>query len=249
MEGIEINIRKVVFACLDKWWLIVLCAILVATASGLFTAKMIQPRYRSTVTLYVNNAANYEKVNYITSATLDASAQLVNTYIGILMTDSVLEKVGAEAGGMSAGQIRGCISAQQVNETVLFKVSVSHTDPAVAYRIACAVEEVMPDELFKIVEGSSTKVVDRPKMAYAPYSPNIRRNIILGGALGSVVAVLIIVLLHMLDVRIKDEEDLNALSQYPVLGQIPAFTGEEEKDGDKSTADTKKKSARKGGKA
>ncbi len=249
MEGIEINIRKLIFACLDKWWLIVLCAILAATAAGLVTDKLIQPKYRSTVTMYVNNATDYEKVNYISSSNLSAAEQLVNTYIGIISTDTVLEKVGQQAGGMSAGQVRGCLSAQQVGETVLFKVGISHTDPATALRIARAVEDVMPDALSAIVEGSSTKVVDKAKLATAPYSPNIKRNIILGGAMGSVVAVLIIILLYVLDVRIKDEEDLNALANYPVLGQIPEFTGEEDKDGDKSKTGSKKKSAGKGGKA
>ncbi len=249
IESIEINIRKLVFACLDKWWLIVLCAVLASTISGVVTAKMIQPKYRSTVTMYVNNATDYEKVNYISSANLSAAEQLVNTYIGIISTDTVLEKVGQQAGGLSAGQVRGCLSAQQVGETVLFKIGISHTDPATALRIARAVEDVMPDQLSAIVEGSSTKVVDRAKLATAPYSPNIKRNIVLGGAVGSIAAVLIIILLYVLDVRIKDEEDLNLLSKYPVLGQIPEFTGEEEKNEEKNKADTKKESAGKGGEA
>lgn len=235
-EGIEINIRKLVFACLDKWWLIVLCAILAATASGLFTAKVIAPKYRSTVTFYVNNAEGYEQVNYISSSSLSAAEQLVNTYIGIISTDTVLQKVGQQAGGLSAAQVRSCMSAQQVTETVLFRVSVSHTDPAIALRIARAAEEVMPDHLTSIVEGSSTKVVDKPKLANAPYSPNIQRNIVLGGVMGSMFAVLIIVLMYLLDVRIKDEEDLSAISKYPVLGQIPEFTMEEAKESDEGKA-------------
>lgn len=244
-EGIEINIRKLVFACLDKWWLIVLCAILAATASGLVTAKMIAPKYRSTVTFYVNNAQNNEQFNYISSSNLSAAEQLVNTYIGIISTDTVLQRVGQQAGGLSAGQVRSCLTAQQVAETVLFRLGVSHTDPAMALRIARAAEEVMPEQLASIVEGSSTKVVDRPKLATAPYSPNIERNVVLGAVMGSMAAVLIIVLMYMLDVRIKDEEDLNAISKYPVLGQIPEFAMEETK----SEPDKAKKAEGKGERA
>ena len=235
-EGIEINIRKLVFACLDKWWLIVLCAVLAATASGLFTAKMIAPKYRSTVTFYVNNAQNYEQVNYISSSNLSAAEQLVNTYIGIISTDTVLQRVGQQAGGLSAGQVRSCLTAQQVAETVLFRLGVSHTDPAMALRIARAAEEVMPEQLASIVEGSSTKVVDRPKLATEPYSPNIERNVVLGAVMGSMAAVLIIVLMYMLDVRIRDEEDLNAISKYPVLGQIPEFAMDEAKQSELNKA-------------
>lgn len=248
-EGIDINIRKLVFACLDKWWLIVLCAVLAATASGLFTAKVIAPKYRATMTFYVNNAQDYEKINYISSANLSAAEQLVNTYIGILMTDTALEKVGQQAGGLSAAEVRGCLSAQQVAETVLFRVNVSHTDPATALCIAKAAEDVMPDHLATVVEGSSTKVVDKPKLPEAPYSPNIQRNILLGGVLGGVIAVLIVVLLYVLDVRIKDEEDLNAISGYPVLGLVPEFVSDEDNVGKDAKAHGKKKSAGKEAKA
>ena len=244
-EGIEINIRKLVFACLDKWWLIVLFAVIAAFASGLFTAKVIQPKYRSTVTFYVNNAQDYEQVNYISSSSLSAAEQLVNTYIGIISTNTALEKVGQQAGGLSAAQVRQCLSAQQVTETVLFRVSVTHTDPAMALRIARAAEEVMPEHLAAVVEGSSTKVVDKPRLATTPYSPNIQRNIVLGAMLGSMAAILIVVLMYMLDVRIKDEEDLNAISKYPVLGQIPEFA-EETKE---TEADNAKKAKGKGAQA
>ena len=244
MEGIELNIRKIIFACLDKWWLIVLFAVLAATAAGLFTANLIAPKYRSTVTFYVNNAQDYDQVKNISSSSLTAAEQLVNTYIGIVSTDTMLEKVGQKAGGLSASQVRSCLSVAQVGETVLFRVRVSHTEPKTALVIARAIEEVVPVELKDIVGGSSTKVVDQANLATVPYSPNIKRNIMLGGVVGSAVAIVIALLLYMLDVRIKDEEDLNALSRYPVLGQIPEFTAESEKNG----SNGKEKGAKSAGK-
>lgn len=226
MEVLEIDLKKVFLACLAKWWLILLCAVAAVVATGVFTAKMITPLYQSTVMLYVNNASNYERVNYISSSNLDASQQLVNTYIGIIRTDSVLEQVAQKAGGgLTAGAVRGCLSAQQIGETVLFNVILTHPDPVVALRMAQAVADVVPGELSAIVEGSSTKVVDDPKLASAPSSPSMKRNCVLGGLIGCMFAVMIIALMHLLDVRIRKEEDLESIFDYPVLGQVPAFAG------------------------
>ena len=51
----------------------------------------------------------------------------------------------------------------------------------------------------------------------------------LGGLVGCVLAVIYLTLLFLLDVRIKDEEDLNAIFDFPVLAQIPAFSVEGER--------------------
>ena len=55
-------------------------------------------------------------------------------------------------------------------------------------------------------------------------SPSYSRSAMLGAVVGAVLAVLYVTLRSLLDVRIKEEEDLTALFDLPVLGQIPSFT-------------------------
>ena len=47
--------------------------------------------------------------------------------------------------------------------------------------------------------------------------------------MGCVLAVIYLTLVFLLDVRIKDEEDLHAIFDFPVLAQIPAFSAEAER--------------------
>ena len=47
--------------------------------------------------------------------------------------------------------------------------------------------------------------------------------------MGVVLAVAYLTVNFLLDVRIKDEEDLNMLFDVPVLAQIPAFLGDRNK--------------------
>ena len=46
----------------------------------------------------------------------------------------------------------------------------------------------------------------------------------MGGLLGGVLAVGIVTLRYLLDVRIKDEEELAQLLDLPVLGRIPSYS-------------------------
>ena len=73
------------------------------------------------------------------------------------------------------------------------------------------------------MEGSSTKIIDYAKVPEEPSSPSRAKNTVLGFLVGAVAAVLFVTLRFLLDVRVKDEEDLTSLFNLPVLAQIPTF--------------------------
>lgn len=226
-DGYEIDLQKLLIAYLQKWWLILLCTVAVAAAAFVVTKNFITPLYQSNVMIYVNNIRADQQIESVTNANLATSQRLVGTYINIIKSDTVLGKV-ADASGMdiTAAGIRAIMSAEQVEETELFKVIITHEDPAVAAQLANAVAKVAPAEIEEFVEGSSTKIVDYAKVAQAPSSPNVARNMLLGALIGCVLAIGWVTVLFLLDVRIKDEEDLVVLANYPVLGQIPEFVTE-----------------------
>lgn len=223
-EGLEIDLQKLLIACLRRWWVIVLCALVGVGGALYYTRHHITPMYTAGVTIYVNNARADQQINYVSSTNLATAQRLVSTYIEIIYSDTVLEKVAQEAGpNVSARSIGLAMSARQKGETELFDVYITHSDPAWAQLVANSVAEVAPGEIERFVEGSSAKIVDYAKLPTVPSSPNEFTNMILGGLIGFVLALVYILLRFLMDVRIKEEEELAALFDIPVLGQIPAF--------------------------
>jgi len=226
-EGIEIDIQKLLLACLNKWWIFVVCVVLAGAIVIAYTVNFVTPLYQARVTLYVNNAGSNMKVEYITNSNLETAQQLVNTYIYIIGSDSVLEKVAYEANlGMSAKEIRSYMRASQKGTTEILDVTITHPDPEKAARIANAVAEVAPGEIERFVEGSSSKVVDYAKVPQVPSSPNLTTTTVLGCLAGALIAMAYVTVRFLFDVRIKEEDDLVALFDIPVLGQIPTFLPE-----------------------
>lgn len=222
----DLDLRVLLFALMRKLWLIVLCAVILGAAAYGYTEYFVTPMYRASVSIYVNN----NKVNMEgTSATLTVSdlntaQRLVSTYVTILKSDRVLDKVAQELDvELSASQIRGMISAESVDETEVFEVQISNADPVLAAQIANAIAAVAPDEIAEIVTGSATKIIDYARVPAAPYSPSITRNIVLGMAIGVILAVLIVILEVLMDVRVRDEADIVRISDAPILGRIPDF--------------------------
>lgn len=226
-DGFEIDLQKLLLTYLSKWWLFVIGMVVVAMLAFWFTNYFITPMYRASVTVYVNNIKRGEQITYLSGTNLTASQQLVNTYIQMINSDTVLTKVADTSGlGLSAGSIRSMMSANQVDDTELFKFFITHPDPQQAAKIANAIAEVAPGEIENFVEGSSAKIIDYAKVPAAPSSPNVSKNCALGALIGIMLVLVYVTIRFLMDVRIKDEEDLNALFEIPVLGQIPVFVAE-----------------------
>lgn len=224
----EINLSELVSALLRKAWLIAVCAVVAGSLAFAYTANFITPLYRSSVKIYVNNRldSSTSQSTGVSASDLATSQRLVDTYIYILSSDTVLQEVAntvKQTHGiqLSSGSIRSMMSASPMGDTEVFQVFISNANREHAAIIANAIADVAPDQIANFVEGSSTKIVDRAKVAGSQYTPNKTKNTIIGMVIGAIAAACFIVLQTLLDVRIKNEEDLAAISDAPVLGLIP----------------------------
>ena len=240
-EVMEIDLQKLFMRWLANWWIIVLCGLIFAFAGLVYTKQFVTPMYRASITVYVNNVRAGNQVESISSSSISTSKQLVKTYIKIISSNSVLSKVAEEAScDLETWEIRNMMSATQEDETELFKVHFLHPDPEMAAKLANAVAKVIPSELGEIVEGSSTKIIDYAKIPTSRYTPSYSKNTILSGMVGCFLAVAYITIRFLLDVRIKEAEDLTQVYEYPILGQIPNFAQLSSKRSHKSSYETTK---------
>lgn len=223
-DTVEIDLWKLMMVYLERWKLLLVSGILAGALALGYTAMMITPMYRASVMVYVNNINANETIEYISASNLATAQQLVNTYVTIISSDTVLSKVAENVGdGYTVEDIRRMMTASQVDETELFEVYISHPDPEMAAKIANTIANVAPDEIAYFVEGSSTKIIDYARVPQSPYTPSYFRNAVLGGLLGGLAAVAYVTLGYLMDVRVKDEEDLEQMFDIPLLGQIPVF--------------------------
>lgn len=223
----EINLAVLAKAVLRRIWVVILAACVLAAGAYIYTKSFVTPMYKTYVSFCVNNGSTSQSV---TANDLATSQRLVLTYVEGLHSNTVLEAVSKELdGSISASAIAGMMSADTGSETEIFRVYISHKDPVTAAKVANAIAEVAPGQIAKFIKGSSAEVVDWAKIPTSPYSPSASKDAILGGLIGAVLAAAVLCLIEVLDVRIKGEEDLAAISNIPVLGIIPDLTMESTK--------------------
>jgi len=183
--------------------------------------NFVEPQYEAKVTMYVNNKSNQEG-SAINSSDLSVAVRLVNTYINIIKSDRVLDKVIAETKvKISQKELSSRISAKSLNNTEMFALTVRHRDPETAALLANAIADIAPAEISSIVQGSSAEIVDRAKVPKAYSTPDYDGDCTRGAVVGAGLAFFVIALVYLLDKRVKSEEDLKSICQAPVLGTIP----------------------------
>ena len=220
-ETIELDLKEIGLVLFKRLWAIILCAAIFGLGALTYTVKFVAPTYKADVTMYVNNSSGVNG-QYMSSSDLAVAQRLVETYINIIASHTVLQKVvDATSLDITADQLRGMLAAAAIGETEMFKISVITTDPEVATELANVIAEVAPGEINKIIPGSTAKVVDYARMPKSRYAPNYRNSAILGFMVGGVLAAAFVVAQHLLDNRIKKREELEKIAGVPVLGTIP----------------------------
>ena len=223
-EIIEIDVSRLFRAVMDRAWIVAVSAAVGAALVFVWTCFFVTTMYTSAARFYVNN--NSFSVGgtslSITSGDLVTSRNLVDSYIVILTGETTLEDVMDYTGiEKSFGELRSMISAESVNETEIFQVSVTSSDPVEAEMIADAITSILPRRIDTIVKGTSSVVVDVAKLPTAPSSPNYTRNTMVGFMLGLALSVGIIVLWEYFNVTIRTEDDISQICIHPILSSVP----------------------------
>ena len=219
-DMIEIDLLKLVFILWRKAWAIVLAMIVMGGIAFGVTYNFIEPTYQASVKVYVNNTNQNNTA--ISQADVTVQRTLVQTYIVTLKSRTTLNEVIKQANlDYDFEELSEMISAEAVNSTEVFEVTVVSKDAKEAAEIANTIAEVLPSRISEIVESSSVKILDYAIINNEPISPSYVKNVAIGALAGAVVAVALIFLQFVLDNKIHSEEYLIEHYKYPILAVIP----------------------------
>lgn len=221
-QFIEIDLFQLVRALWHRAWAIIL-AMLVCGGLGFSYARfMITPTYQARALMYVNNSTLSVGSTSVSLSDLSASQTLVDTYLVILKTRLTLNEVIERAElRYSYEQLSGMIQASSVNDTEIFAITVTSTDPVEAERIANTITEVLPGKITEILDGSSARTVDLAVVPTSRSSPSITRYTTMGMMAGIAISCAIIVLMELLDEQIRNEDYLIQTYKLPMLAVVP----------------------------
>ena len=220
-QAVEID----VFAMLKTLWKrkfsIVLVALVFAIAAFGYSAFLAKKEYQSTSRIYVVSRQNQDN-NALTNSDLQAGAYLVKDYREIILSQNVLSQAIEELKlDMTPAELSKKISVSVPTDTRILSITAKDGDPKEAARIANGLRNVAAEKIISVTKVSDVTTLDEAEVPQSPSSPNIRRNVLLGFVAGAGLMVVLLVVVEVLDDRVKKPEDVEELMGLPLLGVVP----------------------------
>ena len=220
-EKFEIDVFQLVKVLWKRKFLIVLTAIIAGLVAFAYSSFVIKPQYTSTTRIYVVNRNQADKPG-LTNQDLQAGAYLVKDYREIILSQDVLEKVVADQKlTMDAKTLGKKVSVTVPADTRIVSISVRDGNPEEASRIANALREVAAQKIISVTRVSDVTTLEEARPATSPSSPNIRRNTMMATIAGVGIVIVIVLLVELLDDRVKRPEDIEEVMHISLLGVIP----------------------------
>lgn len=231
----ELDIRVLWDLLIQNLRVFIVAILVVGLLSGGVTTLLQEDAYRSTCSMYVMNITmdSAGQTTGISSSGLDASQRMVNEFIEILRSESVLQSVQQELShrnyNYSVGAINSSLSMSAKNDTAMLEITCTTGDPQLSKAICDAIQLHAPQKVTDVMLGIGTiTTVDAAKVG-TKIPSKAMRNGIFGGIVGFIIAYGIYLVNHMLDNTIKDEKDLKTHYNVNVLGVVPNINNEPEK--------------------
>ena len=201
--------------------LIALVAIVAGALAFAYSAFIVKPEFTSTTRIYVVNRNQGDKPG-LTNQDLQAGSYLVKDYREIILSQDVLEKVTSDLKlDLSPKALASKIKVTVPVDTRIVSISVNDRVPEEASRIANSLREVAAEKIISITRVSDVTTLEEARPAIAPSSPNIRRNTIIGLLGGTVFTVISVLIVELVDTRVKRPEDIEDVMQIALLGVVP----------------------------
>lgn len=228
----EISLISVLKVLLNKIWILLIATVVGALILSAYTVFAVGKQYTTSAKLYVH----VENRNSVSPGTIDASdinlaKTLVNTYIEILKSTTVLnpviESLDEIYDGITPELIKSWFNGESLNGTETFQITITTDDPSLSYDVMTAILEVAPERIKSVIGASEVSIIEEPVYPES-YSWPLARNTAIGAVVGLILSAAVCVLISFLDTFVYTREDLTESFKLPVVGAIPLMKDHEE---------------------
>jgi MPA1 family polysaccharide export protein len=215
---IEIDVLSLLRTIWRKKFLILLTAILTTGLAFAYSAFLATPQYDSTTRLYVVTQSSDNGAG-ITNQDLQAGSFLVQDYKEIILSQDVLKNVTTTLG--ITEDIKGKITVTIPTDTRILSITVRDSDPNQAATIANTLRDEAAKKIIEVTKVSDVTTLEAALPAENPSTPQTKRNLVLGFIVGAFLATALVLVLEVLDDRVKRPQDIEEGLGMTLLGVVP----------------------------
>lgn len=197
----------------------IIFALVTAVGSWIFLANT----YTANVSMYILANSSETQSNASLSTDLSASQMITNDVSELIQSERVLNQAANQL-GMSESELKGYdIEVTSSTTTRLITISVTGDTPNSAAAIANGIADTTNSVAQEIMNIEAVNVIDQAEVPTSPSGPPRTMYTAVAFLAGIFVAVAIVVLMDMINTRIRKPEEIEELLDIPVIGRIPVI--------------------------
>lgn len=221
MKNIEVEILIIIQRVLKKMYLIVIAAAICGSLTYQYTNTHRTYTYTAKVTLYAISNADSEELKAGVN-NFNLSKEMINSYIQVIRTDQFLKQVIDQTGvSYSMDDIRNMMSATAIDRTPFFNLWITCGSEDDAILIANTISDLAPQYIFDVLRVGYIETIDPAVKPLAAITTSCKMKVIGGGMIGAIIPIIIIVVMSLLDTKVRTVHDIKDYYEYPILGSIP----------------------------
>ena len=203
--------------------LVIMLPIVCMVAMGLASVLMMSDTYTATTDMYVLASSEGSNSSSALSSDLSASQMLTNDVATLLQSDRVMSDAADQLGLQN---LRGYnITVTSESTTRVITLQVTSSDAQGSANVANALADCVSNVAQEVMNVESVNVIDEAPTPEAPSGPNRMLYVAVAAMAGLFAAVAIVVLMDVIDTRVRSAEDVEELLELPVIGRIPEMKG------------------------
>lgn len=226
-----IDLLELFFALLDHWKLILLSMVICGGLAGAYNHFFIHPTYRANAEIYITNTDTV-----ISFQDVQLSAALTVDYEEIIRSRTVLKKVIKDQKlDISYADLSQLITIENPTDSHCLKICVECQQPKQAVAIANSLVKYGVDQIYRVAGNDEPTVIDYAEAdSVETIKASLKKYIAMGVLVGMVICCGFFVMVFLLDMTVKTEEDIEKYMGLTVLATIPEYmedTASEDKSG------------------
>ena len=211
---ITIEYHSIVRDLAYNFWIIICAAIIGVTGSFVMNRAVYKPEYTSSATLIINSAEG--QANAV--AALMLSSEIASVYSEVFVQPTMKRLVCKT---LDRQTFDGRINASVNPGTNIMELSVTASDPEIAYRELRAILTVYPEITDNLYSNGVVGVLRAANMPKGPSNGITSANMIRTALISAGLAAALIVALSVMRNTVKSEKGFSQLIDAKLLGVIP----------------------------
>lgn len=222
----HIELKKTISVVLKKWWLLTLLLLVFGFGARFVCTHYIAKVYQAQTTMFIGKEKGALGNIGLSIADIQTYDQLIIDYKEIANSRLVIMATMNNLNiNMDPIDFRKKMSINILENSRLFIVSFSSSDPVLAAKVANELAKQLTIAVSEIIGVENIRIIDTALVPNKPISPEVNLITFLSGVIGIILGLFIIYLLEIFDDTFSSQESIENELQLAVVASIPKFKG------------------------